>query len=112
MHFCGVKAVFLKILTGLVTLWPIVTVIVLAIDAFQIHNAGLDWSGWLGITKFFPVVFPVILMLTTFIPMVLSIYKRKVSTKEYSNWKWAVVFLAPLALPIFWYRFIWKENDE
>ena len=102
----------LKILTGLVTLWPLATCIILAVDAWQIQQSGQAWSEWLGVNKFFPVVFPVLLVLSTFVPMVLSIVKRKVSKTSYPLWQWFVVLLAPLALPLFWYRFIWKDDFQ
>jgi hypothetical protein len=101
---------FLKILTGLIMLWPLATFVVLGVDAWHISSTGQEWSQWLGARKFFPVAFPVLLVLSTFVPMVVSIVKRSVSAKSYPTWQWFIVLLAPIALPVFWYRFVWKDD--
>ena len=101
----------LKLLTGIVHLWPLAVCIILAADAWRIYNEGLDWSGWLGMRQFFWIVFPILLMLATFVPIAMSTTKRHGKAEAAQAWKWGLALLAPIVLPLFWWQFIWK-NDK
>lgn len=105
------KKTLLKILIGLISIWPLAIIIWLGYDALSLYQQGIENTEWLVRKQFFPLVFPVLMTLLTFVPMMLSDLNRQLPKKRYQGWLVFVILLAPLAMPVYWYQFIWKVPD-
>jgi hypothetical protein len=107
----------IKLLLGLVTIWPFVYLILFFITIFSlvIFSTGAETAG--GPPPLIALIFPlhlltmlVIMALTVF--YMVNVFRNERVVKD-QKVLWAVVlFLGNvLAMPIYWYLYIWKEGQ-
>jgi hypothetical protein len=107
----------MKLLLGLVTIWPFAYLILFFITIFSlvIFSRGAETSG--GPPPLIALIFPlhlltmlVIMALTVF--YMVNVFRNERVVKD-QKVLWAVVlFLGNvLAMPIYWYLYIWKEGQ-
>ncbi|MHC4568070.1 MAG: hypothetical protein ACYTE3_20200 [Planctomycetota bacterium] len=103
---------------GIFTAWPFVYVVLFMCMMFGMVMPGL-WGGrpW-GAPPAFGIIFPLHLLTMFEIPALLVIYIvylfRTSRVAQDKKVLWAVVlFLGHMiAMPVFWYLYIWKEPKE
>jgi hypothetical protein len=107
----------IKLLLGLVTIWPFAYLILFFITIFSLvfFSWGAETSG--GPPRLIALIFPlhlltmlVIMALTVF--YMVNVFRNERVVKD-QKVLWAVVlFLGNvLAMPIYWYLYIWKEGQ-
>lgn len=105
-----------KVILGLVTLWPFFYLILFFVMIFSFVLFGEGGGGGEGPPSLIAIIFPLHLltMLVSFALMVFYIV-NVFKTKRIENDKralWAIVlfFGGMIAMPVYWYLFIWKDE--
>ena len=107
-----------KIILGIATLWPIVYLVMFLIFIFsQLFISFLKKGPMLGSPFLFLIIFAVHLLTIVWIFVLIVIYMKNLfkneRVKKEEKALWAVIFFlgSIIAMPIYWYLYIWKNPE-
>ncbi|HUT29669.1 MAG TPA: hypothetical protein VMX13_07750 [Sedimentisphaerales bacterium] len=108
-----------KVITlGVFTAWPFVYMVLFMCMMFGVVMSSFRGGRSWGAAPAFWIIFPLHLLTMVEIPVLLVIYIvylfRTSRVAQDKKALWAVVlFLGNvIAMPVFWYLYIWKEGEE
>jgi len=103
-----------KTVLGILTIWPIFYMLLFIIFTFTLSLIKLSGEPPLGLF----IIFPIHVLTMILIPVLLFVYIKNAFKNERipqdNKLLWALVifFGNIIAMPIYWYKYIWKEPEQ
>ena len=101
-----------KLLLGAVTVWPVAHLVLFVVAAFHSIITGQTKEP----TRLWEIIIPLHLLTILIIVVLMAFYvvnvirNDRIKSDMKAVWAIVIVIGGPIALPIYWYFFIWKDT--